>query len=283
MGGLGNQLFQYATARALSEKLNTSVVLDVSEFNSYDVHPLRLNEFNCKGIFSSKKQLLRSLLERNVIKKHVSKLKVFNKYYFERNLEFNEDVLNVENGSSLIGYFQTEKYFEVIRTQLLEELTLKNSLNNIETKVSHKINNTNSISIHIRRGDYISNQYANSIHGTCDSAYFSRAIAYMSENNILDDSSEFFVFSDDIEWCRNNLELGYKLNFVTGSAERPEVDMILMSQCKHQIISNSTFSWWGAWLNKNESKVIITPKKWFENDNMAKESGDIIPHLWVKL
>lgn len=281
IGGLGNQLFQYATARALAENLGTLTTMDVSVFKSYDVHPFRLDKFNCNTVFSDKSFLFRRLLERNFLQKILMRLGMLNKYYFEDSLFFNKNVLLLKNETNLFGYFQTEKYFVNIRQKLLEELTLTDELNEVEQALSEQIKKSNSVSIHIRRGDYISNHSASHVHGVCDSSYFKKSLEYLEEKGILDENSHLYLFSDDIDWCRENLNFGYKTIFIEGCSERPEVDMILMSQCQHHIISNSTFSWWGAWLNSNETKVVIAPIKWFKSAEL--DSKDIIPESWVKL
>lgn len=282
IGGLGNQLFQYATARAIAEKRGDGVVVDMSDFSSYKTHPFCLNKFRCKATYESKPKLINKLLSNEKIRNSLQKLGFIKKYYFETQLPFNEDVLLNNSINYLTGYFQSEKYFLSIRECLLEELTLIEDLNIAEIAVSKAIKNAkNSISIHIRRGDYVSNEGANKTHGVCDSDYFKKALNYFSERKLLDEHTELFIFSDDIEWCRNNLSFDYKMNFVDGSSERPEVDMVLMSQCKHQVISNSTFSWWGAWLNKNDEKVVVAPKEWFKSTDL--DSTDIVPNQWIKL
>ncbi|MGF1902956.1 alpha-1,2-fucosyltransferase [Aliivibrio sifiae] len=280
-GGLGNQLFQYATARSLAEKIETSTTMDISVYKSYNVHPFKLAKFNCKTEFSDKSSLFRKLLEKRFFQKVFMRLGMLGKYYFEDGLFFNKKVLSLQNETKLFGYFQSEKYFINIRQKLLEELTLIDELNDIEQALSEEIKNSNSISIHIRRGDYVSNLSANQIHGTCDSSYFKKSLAYLENKGILIESSHLYLFSDDIDWCRENLNFGYNTTFIEGCSERPEVDMILMSRCQHHIISNSTFSWWGAWLNSNEAKVVIAPIKWFQSAEL--DSIDIIPESWVKL
>lgn len=282
IGGLGNQLFQYATARAIAEKRADNVVVDTSGFESYRTHPFCLDKFNCKATYDAKQSWVNKFLSNEKIKKLLQKLGFIKKYYFETKLTFNEELLLKNNIDYLAGYFQSEKYFLSIRECLLDELTLVKKLNESESSVSNAINNAkNSISIHIRRGDYVSNESANKTHGVCDSDYFKKALNYFSEKKLLDKNTELFIFSDDIEWCRNNLQFDYNMNFVDGSSEKPEVDMVLMSQCKHQIISNSTFSWWGAWLNNNYDKVVVAPKEWFKSTEL--DSTDIVPDNWVKL
>lgn len=282
IGGLGNQLFQYAAARSIAEKRKDKVLVDVSAFQSYETHPFCLNKFNCKATFDNQLNLKKKLLSNSRVNKILFSFGFLKNHYIEKSLKFDDSLSQNTNITQITGFFQSEKYFLSIRDCLLDELTLVNELNEYELSVSNAIRNAkNSVSIHIRRGDYVSDEGANKTHGVCDSEYFKKALRYLSTKEILDKNTELFIFSDDIKWCRNNLSFDYKMNFVDGSSERPEVDMILMSECEHQIISNSTFSWWGAWLNQNEDKVIIAPKVWFQSAEL--DSTDIIPDNWVKL
>ncbi|NRD31334.1 alpha-1,2-fucosyltransferase [Shewanella sp. DC2-4] len=163
---------------------------------------------------------------------------------------------------------------------MIKEFTLRNALNTYESENEKLIDNNESVAIHIRRGDYISNEESNSIHGICDNSYFYKSLNYLRSNNIVSDNAKLFIFSDDIQWCKENLKFDFSTVFIEGDSKRPEVDMHLMSKCKHQIISNSTFSWWGAWLNTNPDKCIIAPKQWFKT---TLDSVDIIPKQWVRI
>ena len=140
------------------------------------------------------------------------------------------------------------------------------------------IADSNSVSIHIRRGDYVADPTMYTSHGTCDIDYYNRCVESLTEK--VKDTS-FFVFSDDPQWSRDSLKLQYPAIFVDhNDMEHGYEDMRLMSQCKHNIIANSSFSWWGAWLNNNENKIVLAPEKWF-----AKKTyiiNDMIPVQWVK-
>lgn len=277
-GGLGNQLFQYATAYALAKKMNVSMQVDISEAMKYRVHPLRLDKLSCSVPFSKKINIIDKILLHPRIISYSSKL--LNRYYMEPNLRYCDFSSRMENNLFLIGYFQSELYFREYRTELLEEFRPKKNFSPYQENIKKKISSSNSLSIHIRRGDYISNPDASSVHGICDKAYFNRSIDYLQEKGVISEKTNFFIFSDDIKWCRDNLNFPYETIFVEGDSESPELDMWLMSYCNHHIISNSTFSWWGAWLNIYPNKCVIAPLDWFKT---LHDSTDIVPESWVRL
>lgn len=280
-GGLGNQMFQYATGLALASKLDTKLLVNTSVFQDYNVHPLRLTELNCSAQFSNERPFAEALIRHKLIKKLLSSFSFMNSYYFEKGLAFDPSLLNAKSNTKLTGFFQSEKYFKSIRKILLREFDVRHKVSAAEQDILQKIENTESVSIHIRRGDYISNPNANKTHGLCDNTYYENALAHLESANILSDTTKLFIFSDDIEWCINNLKFDYPCEFVPGSIERPEIDMFLMSQCKHNIIANSTFSWWGGWLNDHEQKIVIAPKTWFQTSKL--NAADIVPDSWTRI
>ncbi|MEI6304723.1 MAG: alpha-1,2-fucosyltransferase [Candidatus Taylorbacteria bacterium] len=178
------------------------------------------------------------------------------------------------------GYWQNEKYFKSIENNIKKEFTLINPLRSAAKKFAIEIGSLiNSISIHIRRGDYVSDQKTNKYHGTCGPEYYSKAIKYITSK--IGSNIHVFVFSDDIEWVKQNMPLKYPVTYVS-SPEIPDYEeLILMSQCKHNIIANSTFSWWGAWLNENPDKIVIAPKRWTLKGE--KNFKDICPPSWTRI
>lgn len=280
IGGLGNQMFQYAAAKSLAVKNETEVSANISAFSSYEVHPLRLDKLSCNCKFDTKINAKYRLLGMPYLGRVFSKISPMFNLYVENGLAYHEAFFDLGRDVVLSGYFQSEKYFLNIRQLLIQEFSLSEPLQAHEVFFENQILESNSIAIHIRRGDYISNLSANSVHGTCENDYFIKALSYMKKENLLSSVTTLFIFSDDIEWCQDNLAFDYKTVFVKGSSDRPEVDIHLMSKCKHQIISNSTFSWWGAWLNTNPEKCVIAPLKWFKT---LHDSTDIVPEQWKQL
>jgi hypothetical protein len=163
--------------------------------------------------------------------------------------------------------------------QLRRCFRFKNKLKGKNLVIASEIKMKNSVSIHIRRGDYLHNKKNTSLYATCNSKYYFEAI------KIINSSVEkpfFFVFSDDIPWAKKIFKNMRNFKFITGNCgELSYIDMQLMSLCKHQIIANSTFSWWAAWLNKNDNKIIISPKNWFLKNNF--DTSDLIPATWLRI
>ncbi len=179
------------------------------------------------------------------------------------------------------GYFQCEKYFCNIRSILLKEFTLKSSLSSYSSSLKKNIESfENTVSLHVRRGDYVSNKVFSDVHGTCNLDYYKKAIEYISKEF---EDIKFFVFSDDIAWTKENIDIENVIYVDSEENRIPHEDMYLMSLCSHNIIANSSFSWWGAWLNQNNEKIVIAPKRWFSDDKMQNQSLDIVPSSWIRI
>jgi hypothetical protein len=284
-GGLGNQMFQYAFSRALAISNNTEILIDVDVFDTCELRSFEMDKYNINAsIFSRKYSKNKILNPQNILIKILKKINLealVPNYYFEKELLFDRKFLDIKNGAYLEGYFQSEKYFLHIRKILLNEFTIKEGLSPYTKRVAKSIlNSKNSVSLHVRRGDYISVSCTNSIHGNCDLNYYDKSIKHIQEKI---KQPAIFVFSDDIEWSKENLNYDNAI-FVESDAKRmPHEDIFLMSLCNHNIIANSSFSWWGAWLNKNKEKIVIAPKKWFLDKDKQKKSGDIVPDSWLKI
>lgn len=167
------------------------------------------------------------------------------------------------------GYFQSEKYFAHNRSLILQNLNVDTIYNKIVTKYKDILSGI-TVSIHVRRGDYV---VLSDKHPVMSLEYYKKAIQYIGKYDRL------IVFSDDIEWCKTNLKFSHA-KYIEN--EPDYIDMVLMSKCTHNIIANSTFSWWAAWLNKNKDKIVIAPKEWFGVQRNLSDV-DIVPEEWVKL
>ena len=262
VGGLGNQLFQYAAGRQIAEFHKTELLLDVSEFETYELHKYSLFGLKLEENFASQEQ--------------INKLPVFK----EKHFHFDIDFKNIPNDVILKGYWQTEKYFINIESIIRDEFSLKKEAEGENKKVLQKIQGMNAVSLHIRRGDYVLNTYENQILVSKDLAYFNRCVEYIVERV---PDCHFYIFSDDTMWAKENLSLKYPVTFVDhNDAITNYEDLRLMSFCKHNIICNSSFSWWGAWLNSNPDKIICAPRKWFSDETKFIDSKDLVPATWVK-
>ena len=261
LGGLGNQMFQYAYAKALEMK-GFEVKLDVSSFKKYKLHGgYQLDKYHID---------IKNAKNSTILFSKINPLKILK----EENLFFNNKLLALKGNEYVKGYFQTEKYFLEIRNTLLEQFTINKEISNT-TEVYKKeiVEVENSCSIHIRRGDYISNIKSNNVHGTCSLEYYKEAIKIIKEKY---KNVTFFVFSDDISWTKENLAI--KNAIYIDHKCLPHEDIFLMSLCKHNITANSSFSWWGAWLNTNEKKIVVSPKQWF-----VDKQNEIACLNWIKI
>lgn len=280
-GGLGNQLFQYALARRIAYQRGAVLKLDISSFSEYNLRRYSLKHFNIMERFATKKEI-DILKEGNILFKLANGLnKSKNKpdtYYPEKVFNYNPEVLNIKGSIYLDGYWQSELYFRDIEDIIKKEFTVKTEPEKANRELSHRILQENSVSLHIRRGDYITNQGTNQYHGVCPLEYYYLSITEISK---MVRNPVFYVFSDDQQWARDNLKVNYSVIFVDINDENKDYeDLRLMTHCKHHIIANSSFSWWGAWLATNKNKLVIAPQRWFNNRQL--NTGDLIPNTWMK-
>lgn len=277
-GGLGNQLFQYAIGRKLADRHQTELKLDISSLQNsshkWTYRTYNLDFFNINASIAQPSDMNKVVPFIN-LQKWFYKIGVHHpNYYQEPFFHFCDKVLQLSNSLYLDGYWQSEKYFLDIREHLLQEITPKKTFFS-DTSAFVKSRSC-SVSLHIRRGDYIQNSSANLHLRPCPLSYYQEATAYL---NSIVNSPYFFVFSDDIAWAKINLKLPYPTHFVEGHT--PYEDLILMSQCHHHIIANSTFSWWGAWIGQFEKKMVIAPRKWFNSNHLIVK--DLLPPDWINI
>jgi hypothetical protein len=270
LGGLGNQMFEYALyygfqKKGIKSKIDLSVYRKELTHNGYELE--RIFGVNAKYASELERKLwwLYGKLSY-VFFKQPYKEKVFQQYLY------NPKVSNIKNGF-LKGYWQTEKYFFEIENELRKKFVFPKltSVQNIE--VAQKICNSNSVSLHIRRGDYLSGG-----RNCClPLNYFQQAIEVINKQI---ENPCYFIFSDNIEWAKENIK-NINATYVDWNKENESyIDMQLMSMCSHNIIANSSFSWWGAWLNNNKNKIVIAPEKWMPDTNTEI---DLLPETWIKI
>jgi len=274
-GGLGNQMFQYALGRRLSIERNCELYLDTSFYNTYKSFGYGLNNYNINAKKINNKRIFNNKYIRFTIKKiNALGYNSFKKKYYEKKLfMYDDNVLN-EKYDTYYGTWQSFKYFENIRTVLLNDFTIKANLSDGMGIYLREITSSESVSLHIRRGDYFKNERLQKKHGLLTLDYYYNAIRNFPNNSV------YFIFSDDINWVKNNFNINKELVFIELKKNSPEIEINLMSMCKCNIISNSTFSWWAAWLNENERKIIIAPQRWYAN---KKTSLDLVPDKWIQI
>lgn len=279
-GGLGNQMFQWAFARALEAKTGVKTLFDMSFFEKKYARPYELDIFNVpdKSVKNVLTKLHLAAMWKLRKKLHGKNFFGLN-FYCEPHFQYDENLFNVKPATYIEGFFQSEKYFVDIKDKICADFQFNNQPDEENQKLIEKIGATNSISLHIRRGDYVQKKRYQNLYANCSLDYYKRGVEHISKNV---KNPVLFIFSDDIEWVKENLNLPYESVYVSHNpGAKSYEDMRLMSLCKHNVIANSSFSWWGAWLNNNENKIVIAPQKWFNDENIVQ--ADVIPQSWIRL
>lgn len=277
-GGLGNQMFQYALAMKL-EDMGKQVKIDITKYAEHHVH----NDFELDKVFG----LSCSYASVDEVKKlgyrkenhwtEIIKKTPFCKktIYTNESLAFDENVLGLD-GRYLEGYWQCEKYFWDIREKIISAYSFPDFSTEQQREDARRIEETCSISVHIRRGDYLNYSYYKDI---CTMDYYRKAMQYFREH--FPGQARFYIFTNDISWAEEHFP-ETDCYFVKGNTGTESFrDMQLMSLCKHNIVANSSFSWWGAWLNQNVDKIVIAPKRWI--NSLPDEQVDIVPESWLRI
>ena len=268
-GGLGNQLFQYAIAKAFSLETKRKFKLDISIFEWYKLHNYGLHHFNIQPEFYTPESKWKMKLK-----------KLFNKvvFYNEDHHQFNYNP-NLKDTKSdylfLEGYYQSQKYFIKYEKEIRNDFQIITPLKKQTSDMVAYMQSVNAVSIHFRRGDYV----GNAVHETDKTEYYKEAMKII-ESKV--ENPVYFLFSDDIPWVKENFTTNFETHYVDfNDAATNFEDIKLMSSCKHNIMANSSFSWWGAWLNPNPNKIVIAPKLWFNDEKV--NTNDVIPENWIKL
>lgn len=278
-GGLGNQLFQYAAGRALSIRSDSSLLLDRRFFDHSKTAEFGLNHFNVGRATEAigqlppqrKGQRLRHYLWR--------RLNLSPKLVRETGLSFDERLLQPLTNVFLDGYWQSERYFSDVADNIREDLKIVTPPNFENARILEEITSQSAVSLHVRRGDYLLPQ-VQAIYGSCTGDFYSSAVRLIANQTNVE--PVIYAFSDDPAWVQENLRLPFEVRVVAHNrAETSYEDLRLMSACRHHVIANSTFSWWGAWLNPSPDKIVVAPKRWFADP--GHNNPDIIPASWHQL
>jgi hypothetical protein len=289
-GGMGNQMFQYAAGRALSEKHNVPLKLDTTFLDhrikmpkllrpSFSFRSFDLDVFNIVAEMAKPEEITfwnrpilwgRLMLAIDAV---LRKLALFSGW--EKRFSFNKEFLSFGPNSYLQGFWQSEKYFLDIADTIRQDFALREALPELSRNLADEIKSKNSLCIHFRRM-----HGGGSFHSKYDMDYYNRSLAYIKQKGTPD---KIYVFSDDVDWCRANIKFDLPTFFVSReyAGKKGERDMYLMSKCKYFIIPNSTFSWWGAWLSARSGKIVIAPKDWFADASI--DTSDLIPKDWIRI
>lgn len=288
LGGLGNQMFQYAAGRSLAIHLDTELKLDASQFDkTKTITPRRysLASFAVRETFASTQDLLRVRMPSSRLHNFlVGAYCAFSgrpvlAYKKEPHFHFDPDFFSTPDDAYLEGYWQSPRYFEKHADIIRKEFSLRHSPGAQNDLMAEKIRQSEAVSIHIRRGDYISDPMTFQHHGVCPLDYYHFAIRLIREKCL---DPHFYIFSDDSDWVQQNLMMEVPHTYVTHNQNTNDAaDLWLMSLCQHHIIANSSFSWWGAWLSDYKEKMIIAPKKWVNDETL--DTSDLIPPSWYSI
>jgi glycosyl transferase family 11 len=287
-GGMGNQMFQYALGRCLAEGRRVPLALDTSLLSNRIPCGRKFNEY-ALGAFPvaariAKKEDLPLYPETHSIGSrfwrmaHVVRVRLAGfRYVRERRYSFDPNILKQPDGIYLDGYWQSERYFASVESIIRHDLALQRTLAEPAENLRKKISSTESVCIHVRRGDYLQHL---SHHGVVGAEYIQNAVKLLDSRL---GRPRFYVFSDDIPWCREHLRLDAEHCFVTPeNAGRDDIEHFrLMTLCRHFIISNSTFSWWAAWLSQSSNKIVIAPRQWHADRKIV--DCDVVPASWLRL
>lgn len=279
MGGLGNQMFQYTFA--LGHLTNgKKVKFDITNYENGNRYRSYLLDkaFDLNLEKADKRDFFYFMEKVKSDDGSFGYQLKDNRFFIEEDAEeeftYNPDLIDLDD-TYFSGYWQNINYFRKNENEIRTHFTFKpiDSMDMYNIGLKEQIMNSNSVSIHIRRGDYLQSP----IHLNLELEYYRNAITYIKQYI---ENSVFYIFTDDMEWVKANLLIA-DANYVEDNInDKCHLDMYLMSLCKHNIIANSTFSWWGAWLNKNPEKIVVTPKKWFSH---IKDISGLMPRKWIKL
>lgn len=284
--GLGNQLFQYAAGYALAKKNGFGFSYDVDSPLACGGRYNEVAKFDVTARSASVQKLkkesfffvLNGALQKVVTRSQIIGYGLFGDFFLEdgKGSFFEEK----SHSLYLVGHWLSYKYFAGFENEIRSEFKAREALSNASQAVKEDIKKNTAVSVHIRRGDYLNPEQL-SFHGVCSLDYYEEAADYIQRK--LGDV-KFYIFSDDISWAKENIKLGDSQYFVDhNGADDAYQDLLLMSECNSHIIANSTFSWWGAWLNNDDSKIVVAPQKWFLNPEKNNSTKDLIYSDWIRI
>lgn len=281
-GGLGNQLFQYAAARSLADRLGCGLSLDLRGLAENGNRPYQLDLYGVRAEIagaelldglpdwqSSRRGRIQCILAQSLPW-------VFSfPGFWPSSFAFDTRFSSIKRPVYLVGYWQSEKYFAWNRARVLQDIQLKEPILQTNSTLA-SIRNSRSVALHIRRGDYVTNAAASQFHGLCSLSYYQSAVQALQRQF---SDIHVFVFSDEPEWARANLRLEVPTHYVEENSGH--IDLELMRQCQHHVVANSSFSWWGAWLCESAEQIVHAPRQWFSDP--ATDTSDVVPAQWLKL
>jgi hypothetical protein len=295
IGGLGNQMFQYAAGKALAERHGVPLALDISGFRNYALRPFLLDRLLVPEAIASvqaepaerreenfTRAKWKARIDRLLGKARLPKLASSPNEYREPHFHYDPAFEMLGPKVSLFGYFQSERYFNSIAESLRDWLSPREPLGEAAAVALKRIETSRlPVSVHVRRGDYLK-PGTHEVHGILGETFYRQAFDRLE--GMIGRDAEIFIFSDDPAAAEQVLGFipGSRLNHVRGDPERPWEDMALMARCRHHVIANSSFSWWGAWLDPSPDKIVVAPRAWFAATELnTRNTGDLYPAGWI--
>jgi hypothetical protein len=296
IGGLGNQMFQYAAGKALAERHGVPLALDLSGFENYALRSFLLDRLLVPEAIASPARAepiqkpevnfarakWKARIDRLLAKAGLPKLTPSPHEYREPHFHYDPAFETLGPRTALFGYFQSERYFSSIAGSLRDWFSPREPLGSAALATLARIETSHlPVSVHVRRGDYLKPGTIE-YHGILGEPYYRGALAHLEA--LTGQDTELFVFSDDAAVAERVLNFvpQSRLVHVRGAPERPWEDMVLMARCRHHIIANSSFSWWGAWLNRSSEKFVVAPRAWFASGQLSKSNtDDLYPAGWM--
>jgi hypothetical protein len=282
MGGLGNQMFQYAAAKSLQYATGKPVKFDFDSPYPHIKYYYNLDVFRLEAKLASNAELWPCKPKKKLLKRlflAVGKDPACKLVREKRDFHFDPTFFQIADGSYVSGFWQSEKYFKQIESSIRADFEFTMPLAGKNSAMADSILGCNAVSVHIRRGDYVNVSSTNKLHGTCSLQYYEQAIQKIGAEV---SNPVFYFFSDDVAWVKKNITIQFAHHFVDhNDTFKNYEDLRLMSLCKHHIIANSSFSWWGAWLNPSKQKLVIAPSRWMNDPSLT--TPDLIPAEWLTI
>lgn len=283
-GGMGNQLFQYAAGIALARHLNTELKVDITSLDTPDVILGTYRKYALSNLLQPPAIVYANELKSIVpsgIQRYLSFIKTNGfKIYREKYFHYNPAFWNLKGSVYLSGNFQSEKYFQPFINDVINSIQFGDIFfSEKEKDMISILKSGESVSVHVRRGDYVSNKIANDVLGALPLNYYEEGMKHIKD---MRDIKTVLIFSDDINWAKANLKFIENSFFMEATgANRDLIDFCMMQNCSHNIVANSSFSWWAAYLNPNPDKIVIAPKRWF--NKAPYDTKDLIPENWIRI
>lgn len=280
-------MFQYAAARALAITTQQSLLLDVNDFSGYHLH----QGYELHRVFAvdtpfadhrTVRQMLgswrASRVARRVLRRSCARKLRGSHLAVEPHFHYWPGFQSLNHDCYLLGYWQSERYFSSVPDVIRKTFRFDEPPSGHNRALADEISAGQAVSLHVRRGDYVSDRKTSQIMAACTPAYYRSAIELIAKRV---ERPVFYVFSDDVMWAKQHLPTTHKLVFVEHNRGIESYrDMQLMSLCRHHVIANSSFSWWGAWLNHRPEKIVVAPRHWFQGPT---DTSDLIPAGWHRV